>query len=164
MRRKRRQARAGWWGGCLKGSNRWMGRDHEGTWEGCRADTKSSESGFLKDFCKFTVWSGLRGLWGEEYKESQRESKGWGGGGVWRVGEALTGPEVKSAIWCFRKGADWVLIQCKENDKQAFVVVYGGGGTGSSLGGLFCLPRWVKLCEGYCWQLMKLGELSDTGD
>lgn len=42
-------------GGCLEGSNRWMGRDHEGTWEGCRADTKSSESGFLKDFCKFTV-------------------------------------------------------------------------------------------------------------
>lgn len=75
-----------------------------------------------------------------------------GGGGGWRVREALTGPEVKSAIWCFRKGADWSLIQCKENDKQAVVVVFGGWGGGvhrKQLGGLFCRPRCVKLCDGY---------------
>lgn len=156
MRRKRRQARAGWRGGWLEGSNRWMGRDHEGTWEGCRADTKSSESGFLKDFCKFTVWSGLRGLWGEECKESEGEQ------GVGGVREALTGPEVKSAIWCFRKGQIGLWYSAKRMKNRPLLLYLGG--RRKQLRGLFCLPRCVKLCDGYRWQLMKLGELSDTGD
>lgn len=37
-------------GSYLTGINRWTDGDHEGTREGGRADTKSSESQFLKDF------------------------------------------------------------------------------------------------------------------
>lgn len=66
-------------GSCLNGSNRWTGRDHKETWEGRGADTKLSESGVLKDFCKSQSDLGLEDC-GEMNGGKVLESKG----GMWR--------------------------------------------------------------------------------
>lgn len=95
-------------GSCLKGSNRWTGRDHEGTREGCRADTESSESGFLKDFCnsQFDLGRGDRGETNGGKVEGSKRS----GGKEGRQGGALTGAEeTENTIWYFRKGR-WIGI------------------------------------------------------